>query len=83
MAFAPLLQRPWGKKPRSITWKLIASVIWLAILCVLWVCGFLLLTLPEPGNRELAGAVGEILGGVCGVLSVFGLIVVFTRPKAQ
>jgi threonine/homoserine/homoserine lactone efflux protein len=66
-----------------MAWKLKASMIWLVIVCVLWVCGFFLLTLPEPGNRELVQTVGEILGEVSGVLLVLGLIVLFTRPKAQ
>jgi len=81
MAFTPLLQRAWGRKPRNMTWKFKASMVWLAILCALWTCGFFLLTSLDAGNRELASRVGEVLGEMSGVLLAIGLIVVFTRPK--
>jgi hypothetical protein len=83
MAFVSLLQRPWGKKPRTAVWKVKASATWLVMICAFWMAGFFLLTRLEPGNREFAATAGEIVGQWSGVLFVVGVIVIVTRPRAS
>jgi hypothetical protein len=83
MAFVPLLQRPWGKKPRTPVWKIKTSAIWLVMICAFWTITFFLLTRLEPGDRGFAAMIGEIMGQCSGVLFVVGLIVIFTRPREK
>ena len=89
MAFIPVLKSPWTKKNRTLAWKAKAAVLWLFIVCALWLAGYFFLMLlllptdPIGGGAELGRRVGQVLGFPCGFFLITGWIFIFTRPSIK
>jgi zinc transporter ZupT len=80
MTFTPLLQRPWGKKARTVTWKLKTAIIWFVIVIAIWLGTFLFFMSLKPTGENAGQIIGSTLGYVAGAILFIGWLVILTRP---